>query len=381
MRILVAHSFYRIPGGEDQYVRRLVRLLGSRHDVELLAASNRDLEGNVRIASRMMFSPEKRSEVDRKIKDFRPDVIHLHNPYPAFGPAVHLSARRNRIPLIQTAHNLRLRCPNGLMFTEGESCRRCERGAYFNAVLHHCFPDRKQAAAYATSLWAHRFLLKLESDVRTYIAPSEFLHRRLIEWGVNERDARVVRNFVDVDPEASPEPGTYGLYVGRVSAEKGLEVLVRALALAGDPPFWIVGDGPARAPIEDLGRELGLSRLRLLGWVSPEKVRGLMRGCRVHVLPSLGDENAPLAALEALASARPLIVSDRGGLPELVADGGGVVVPPGDVAALASALKRFYEDDDGCRRMGDEAKRFADRHLTPTAHLGSLEAIYAEAAP
>ena len=84
-----------------------------------------------------------------------------------------------------TVHNLRLRCPNGLMFTDGAICRRCESGAYFNAVMHPCFPTRKQAASYASILWIHRFIMRLEQRIARFVVPSDFMRRRLSEWGIS----------------------------------------------------------------------------------------------------------------------------------------------------------------------------------------------------
>ena len=113
----------------------------------------------------MAYSPRIRADVESAIRTFRPDVIHIHNSYPAFGPAVFLGARNFGIPLVMTVHNYRLRCPNGYMFTEGSICTRCTDGAYHNAVLHPCFPTKEQSIAYASSLWLHRFVLKLEGSI------------------------------------------------------------------------------------------------------------------------------------------------------------------------------------------------------------------------
>src|SRR5918994_2114012 len=179
MRILFAHSFYRMAGGEDRHVREQVELVSRAHDVELIAASNADLPEAATTAMRMMYSRGKKQQIMEAIDRFAPEVVHIHNAYPSLGPSVILAAHERRIPIVMTVHNMRLRCPNGLMFTQGSLCRRCEAGMYANAVVHACFPTKRQASAYAGALWLHRFVMRLEPRISRFIAPSEFIRSRI----------------------------------------------------------------------------------------------------------------------------------------------------------------------------------------------------------
>ncbi len=376
MRILVAHSFYRTFGGEDRYVRQYLQLLSSKHDVELVERTNADLPGSVRTAARMTYTRAENASIEASIERFSPDLIHLHNPYPGFGPAVHLGAARRNIPLVVTVHNFRMRCPNALMFTEGELCRRCERGVYAHAWFHECFPTKSQSLGYSTSLWAHRFLLRLENKVDLYIAPSRFMQEQLERWGIDRSRRALVRNFTDVDI-GEPSAGSYGLYFGRLSVEKGLDDLVAALRVAGDPPFRIVGDGPQQEHVAQLIAASGLQNTQMLDRVPAEEVPSLLRSARVVVLPSVSHENAPLAALEALAAARPLLVTDRGGLPELVDGGGGLVCKARDPDDLGRALRRMMDDPGFCQEAGRAGAATAEREFLPERHLDRLEEVYA----
>jgi glycosyltransferase involved in cell wall biosynthesis len=376
MRVLIAHSFYRRPGGEDRYVEQQMDLLLPQHEVELFSRHNEDLGGGVSTAARMTASsPQERRALRQVIDRFHPDLIHLHNAYPALGPAVHLEAQRAGIPLVMTVHNCRLRCPNGYMFTEGQPCRRCEAGNYSNALVHHCFSDSKQAASYASALWVHRFMLRLDNKVSSFITPSEFMHDRMLEWGFPRERVNVARNFTD-HPLGTPDPGRYGIYVGRLSSEKGVNVLLEALAIAGDPPFRIVGDGPVMPALRDLAHERALRNTRFLGQLPSGEVAQHLRGARFLALPSLWDENAPLAALEAMSAGRPLLVTKGGGLPELVRSGEGFVCRRDDARDLADKIQLISSDDDLCRAAGAAALARANAEFTPTAHLRRLEEIY-----
>jgi glycosyltransferase involved in cell wall biosynthesis len=378
LRILIAHSFYRVPGGEDRYVREQVGLLEADHNVELLSRRNDSLRPSVGTAAAMTFSITQVREVENAIDRFRPDVIHLHNPYPALGPAVHIAAERRRIPLMQTIHNFRLRCPNGFMYTEGQVCRRCERGNYVNATMHHCFPSLVQAGGYAASLWVHRFVLKAERKVSLFVAPSEFMQNRLIDWGIPSDRTNLLRNFVDVSPDASDEPGRYGAFVGRLSAEKGVAFLLQALRMAGDPPFRIVGDGPAEDDLKEHAARLRLDNTTFTGRLDAGSVRVLLRGARFLVMPSLWQENAPLAVLEAMAEGRPVLLSRRGGLPELAAGGGGLDFDPRDGEELAECMRLLNRDDSLCRRLGAEALNVSREAFSREGHRAGLESLYEE---
>jgi glycosyltransferase involved in cell wall biosynthesis len=279
-----------------------------------------------------------------------------------------------------TVHNFRLRCPNGLMFTEGAICRRCESGVYVNATVHRCFPTQRQAVAYAAILWAHRFVMRLEGLIARFVVPSEFMRQRLLEWGIGAERVRLVRHFVPSiwGSQVEMNVGRYGAFVGRLSSEKGVHVLLAALQRAHDPPFVIVGDGSSRRALEDLAERLSLRNTRFLGWRSPDEVRDVVAGARYVAIPSVWEETANLAALEALTAARPLVVSDRGALPELVTGGAGLVARSGNEQDLSEKITLLMDDDEFCRRASAEALTFADRWLQPERHLAALESVYRE---
>ncbi len=379
MRILIAHSFYRVPGGEDTYVGQQVDLLKPFHDVKLLRMDNDDLRPGLLAARQMVYSRSHIARLESTLREFNPDLVHLHNPYPSFGPAIHLAAEKSRVPLVMTVHNMRLRCPNGLMFTEGRLCRRCESGNYSNALIHRCFPSRSQSAAYALALWTHRFMLRLEGKIRRFIVPSVFMRDEMIRWGVPAAKVDLVRNFTRLPPDSTAEPGTFGMYLGRLSPEKGLETLLRSLKVAGDPDFRIVGDGSSKQGLILASQELGLRNTQFKGWLDRNEVHQTLRQCRFLAVPSVWQENAPLAAMEAMAYGRPLLVTGMGGLPELVGAMEGLMCVPGDPVDLGQKIARLVEDDLFCREAGQFGLEFARRELGADRHLQRLEEVYSTA--
>ena len=359
-------------------MRQQVEALSGHHHVELLERNNDDLSGGASTWALMATGKAARSEVNATFDSFQPDVVHVHNTYPSLGPSIHQAAEQRGIPLVMTVHNFRLRCPNGYMFTNGELCRRCEGGNYTNAVMHSCFETRAQAAGYASALWLHRFKMKLEAKVTRFVAPSEFTAGRLREWGIDPRRIDVVRNFTEI-PEVPGRPGSFGLYLGRMSPEKGLDTLVEALAAAGDPEFVCAGDGPELGSLIGRARALGLTRTRFVGRRDRAEVAELTHDARFLVMSSRSEENAPLAALEAMAAGKPLIATSLGGLSELVAEGRGIAVVPGNVAELSQAIRTLGGDEERCLTLGAAARSFAESNLTANVHVAALTRCYEEA--
>jgi glycosyltransferase involved in cell wall biosynthesis len=203
--------------------------------------------------------------------------------------------------------------------------------------------------------------------------------RELLRWGLPSRRIVAVPNFTALRTDASTEPGAYGLYVGRLAAEKGLDVLLHALQASGDPPFRIVGTGPLEKSLRALSARLHLRNTEFVGYLDRPGVDEALRDARFVTLPSRCTENAPLAALEAMAAGRPLLVSDLGGLPELVAGGAGVLCRAGDSRDLANHMENLMRDDRRCRKAGQNALRYAMENFNPEVHRERVEAVYERA--
>jgi glycosyltransferase involved in cell wall biosynthesis len=169
-------------------------------------------------------------------------------------------------------------------------------------------------------------------------------------------------------------------FVGRVVRNKGLDLLLRALACI--PADWevlvVCGDGWDVAACRKLARSLGIEgKVEFHGWTSRDDALAVIRSSRVLTLPSRWPEPFGIAGLEAMALRRPVVATNGGGVSEWLDDGEtGFAVPPGDVAALAGALARVLNDDTLARRLGDEAYRRSKR-FAPESHLDRLERIYA----
>jgi glycosyltransferase involved in cell wall biosynthesis len=194
--------------------------------------------------------------------------------------------------------------------------------------------------------WAARRILE---RARVVVAPSTALAERVRALGVP--DVWVIPGGVDVPAEvAEPEEPASVLYAGRLSREKGVLELVEA---ANGIPLVIAGDGPLRERVPDA-----------LGFVSREELDRLYERAAVVACPSYR-EGFGVVCAEAMAHARPVVASAVGGLLDLVVDGEtGILVPPGDVAALRDALQQLLRDPDLRRRMGEAGRRRAKERFS-----------------
>jgi glycosyltransferase involved in cell wall biosynthesis len=219
--------------------------------------------------------------------------------------------------------------------------------------------------------------------VDRFVCPSSFQRDTLHRFGWPRERTEFVPHFVrTAGVPVSPGESRTGGYLGRLSREKGLDVLLEALRraspdLPGGWRFLFAGDGPERARLEGAARGLPV---RFLGQVAGEALEEFWRAVRFTVMPSLWYEVRPIALHEAFARGKAAVGSDLGSIPELVVPGRtGLLAPPGDADAWADRLRRAYREPDTMLALGLAARRVAETELTPERHLELLLSVYERA--
>jgi len=305
----------------------------------------------------------------RLIAQFRPDCVHLHT-IGEFSPSV-LAATRN-LPRVLTVHGpedwtLKLLRWNLASATRGSALSPADRARY----LYLRFMQRP-----AYLLWL-RHLDRI-------ITPSEYF-AEAVRGDVGKVPITVLANGIEdlpgIEDATAPDP-YHVVYVGRLTRVKGVHVLVDAVRRLQEQGIKarlsVVGDGDERGALESAAAELiAAGAVQFHGWQSQDSVTRLVSGAAAVVIPSLWPENFPTVALEALQLGRPLIASRVGGLPELVGDDNGVLVPPGDPARLAAALASVLGDERRQAALGQGSSARAQRYRVD-AFLDNLLACYWE---
>jgi glycosyltransferase involved in cell wall biosynthesis len=380
VRILVLHSRYLsgATSGENRVVRDEARLLREAgHDVNVWMPSlPKDAQGRELAAAglRAVWSGEAASRVRALVRQERSDVVHVHNLFPMLSPSVLRAGASEGAKVVATLHNYRLMCLPATLLRNGRPCEDCVGRVPWPGVLHKCYRSSSAAsAALAASLTMHRALGTFDS-VALYLAVSEFVRAKHIDQGFPPERIRVKPNFA-WPTRRRQGPGRYFVYLGRLSEEKGLMILLNAWSNI-DAPLQIVGDGPARQQLEQSAPE----NVRMIGSVSPAEAAQILRGARALVLPSISYEGAPRSITEAYAAGVPVIATLSGGLTESVEDGfSGLLVPPGDAVALREAAVQLLHDNTS-RQLGEGGFRLWTERHTPQRALALLQDAYAATA-
>jgi glycosyltransferase involved in cell wall biosynthesis len=383
VRILQLHTRYRERGGEDALVGAEADLL-RRHGHEVLQHQLHNPGGPAGAAMALALSPWNPLEarlVRGVAERLRPDVAHVHNTWYAMSPAVLWTLRRAGVPVVVTLHNFRLLCANAQLFRDSAPCEDCVGSHPWQGVRHGCYHGSALASVPAAGTIAlHRRLGTWERCVDLFLVLNEFARSRFVRGGLPAERIRVKANFV-ADPGRRAVPVSDSrevLYVGRISPEKGVETLVQAwgqVAATTRLELVIIGDGPNRAALE----RRAPPGVRFEGQLPPARVRERMSAARSLVLPSIWYEGQPMVVLEALAAGLPVLASNTGGMPNLLAPlGREWLVAPGVAAAWATALRRLEEPElvkEGARR----ARTRYEASFTEASGAAALEGAYAAA--
>ncbi|WP_026931730.1 glycosyltransferase family 4 protein [Glycomyces tenuis] len=381
MKIVIAHNRYSSaqPSGENVIVDyeigalreagvEVVPFLRSSDEIGGLAPHKKAM-----LAISPVHAAGTQRELAALLERERPDILHLHNPYPLLSPSVVTTAHRAGVKVVQTIHNYRHDCVNGLYFRDGHDCRDCH-GKRWNGpgVLHACYRgSRPQSAIMAAALGVHQGTWK---TVDRYIALTDAIADFLRSIGIGGERIRV-------KPNATADPGRVPLGEGflfgaRLVPEKGVELLLDAWRRADLPggTLRVAGDGPLRPLVEEAAGESGVE---YLGRLDAEGMRAAVAASAAMVIPSIWQDILPTTGLEALASGRAIVATRMGGAPFIAgADTdapAGVAVEP-TPEALASALETVAKDPT----YAANARGRYESTFSPGVVLDRLIAIYEE---
>ncbi len=400
MRVVQATSFHYRRGGDSiQCLELSDALRQSGHDVAAFSMNHPDNVASpwqrywvdhveyrgdltaidrLRAAWRSVYHVESGRKMGRLLRDFAPDVVHFHSVHHHLTMAAVEACEKARVPIVWTLHDYRTVCPATSLLRGDEVCERCAGGRFWHCVAGRCKSGELSRGVAATvESYVSRWRRSLER-VDCYVAPSRFLAETVLRMGLPARRIEVVPNPI-WGPPATDRPARRGddlLFVGRLSPEKGVDTLVRAVSRLDDAVLRVVGDGPERERLEALAHE---TRAKVVfdGWLDTQQVAGRMRSAALLCVPSVWYENCPGVVLEAMAAGLPVVASDLGGLTELLEWGkAGWLVAPGDVDAWVEALREaLAHPDESMRRAERALSRVRERH-DPESFVRNVELIY-----
>ncbi|MFE5909339.1 glycosyltransferase [Streptomyces wedmorensis] len=388
MHVLVVHNRYSSaqPSGENRVVDEEVGLLrAAGHRVEVFERrsddiAGRSLLGKAAVPLLVPWNPAVRTELAARLRAERPDVVHVHNVFPLLSPAVLAACADVGVPVVATLHNYTQVCPPGTLHRDGRPCTECVGSAVsLPAVRHGCYRNSRLATVpLAVSLSVNR--RRWWSGVERFFCISAAQRDVLVRSGMPAERLAVKHNFVPDPGALRAGAGEHVLFLGRLAETKGVRLLMAAWdELAADGgvgvPLVLAGAGPL-APEVTAWAE-GRDDVRYVGLYDPEQCRRAVARSVAVVAPSMSLETFGLVAAEAMAAGVPAVAAGHGAFVELVEEGvTGLLHRPGEVASLASCLRRITADPVRNQEMGQAARRRYERHFSPAVGLERLVEEY-----
>lgn len=383
MKILKLYNRYRSGGGgESVVVRNTIRLLEEHgHTVRLLERDSAGIQSTSEKAIAALsgiYSLSARREIREEILEWQPDLVHVHNLYPLFTPSVLAACTSAGIPVVMTVHNYGLTCPVQTHLRNGIACRRCAESGSHQCIVNNCRGNLLESVAYSVRHSVAHSLRLFTRHVSLFLPVSDFVQSSLLQAGIPRSRTMVVPNGVSIPPrEAMPDEGSYVLYLGRFTNEKGVLQLLEAARQMPRTDFRLYGDGPLRTEMISLAP----SNVSLHPWTDSRQLDTVYRQARCVVLPSTWHDPCPMVALEAFSYGLPVVASRVGGLSSIVQDREtGLLVEPGQPAELASALCRLLNEPGLAGSMGRRAREVALHMYSEEAYFHRLMMAYAQVA-
>lgn len=401
MKILCANKFYYVFGGSDRYFFELNALHEQAgHSVIPFAMQSRrnlpstyeqffvspvnywdrpTLSDKLKAAGRVLYSSEARRKIRKLIEIEKPDIAHIHLIAHQISPSILPILKDLHIPIVQTLHEYKPICPTYSLVSKGRICERCKGKRFYHAMLQKCNHDSIMASAInSIEMYLHHGLGWYDLP-DAYITPSNFMREKMIEFGMSGEKIIHIPNFIDVDKyKFSTEDEGYFVYMGRLSAIKGVHTLLAAMKnLSSSGKLLIIGEGPERAELEALKDRQGLKNVEFAGYQNTETLMRLLSKCTFSVLPSEWYENCPMSILESMAMGKPVVGARIGGIPELIDDGqDGLLFDSGDALDLAEKLSYLLANPGRCKEMGFNARRKMESKYDAGIHYQKILDVY-----
>lgn len=335
--------------------------------------------GKAKQAAHAIYSVDARRRIRAMIADFQPEIAHIRNIYHHLSPSILWELKRQKVPIVYHLNDFKLLCPSYNLVSQGEACEACKGGAFWHAPKAKCYPGLGARLALMTEAYVHRWLGTYRKCVDLFLAPSQFVRDKFVEHGWDRSKFEVLPHFQDVHklPPVNSRQNPAILYFGRLSAEKGVDDLLRSMRQVPEMKLIIAGDGPQRGELQKMATSLQLANVEFVGHVGRAERDSLIARSQFTVLPSHAYETLGKTILESYAEGRAVVASDAGSRRELVRDGEtGLLYRTGDVDQLAGAIRLLGSRPDLAEKMGRAGREFVHQNCAPKEHYQRLSALY-----
>lgn len=394
MKVLLINKFHYVQGGSERYYFALAdafRKLGheviffSMKDDRNLSCEQSDffvsnasihhgMKSKIHMAMNMIYSKEAYQNLTRLLKQESPDLVILNNIHKQITCSVIDAIKdfNDKIKIFWTTHDLALVCPSYTMLNgKGEICEKCLHGDFRYCRKYRCSHGSMlmsyMSAKEAKTIRKHNWCDKVD----LFICPSDFYQKKLEEAKFTKSKIVWMRNPLPMDTEYlwKKKDEKYILYFGRLSKEKGVLNLIEAMKDI-DYKLYILGTGPIEEELKNVAASY--KNIEFKGFQQGEALNQYIENARCVVLPSQWYENGPYSAMEAMAKGKPLIVSDLGGLPELVEDKKNGYIFHSDEELKEDILKMISLSEEEYSSMCEASLEKAKESFNPKTYVEKL---------
>lgn len=402
MKILLVNNYFHIVGGAETYFFNLAKLLEregheviffsmkhpknfqsdfSKYFVSYFPPLNElSFPKKLRSLFRVFYSFEARKKIHQLIKDHQPDVVHIHNIWYEITHSIIQEIKNNNIPVIMTLHDYRLICPNHHLLVKKNLCFRCRNGRYYNAILKKCLVGSFSRSLIGALInYFNNLIIRTYKQIDLFVSPSNFLLDKLKENKAMSNIKIVHLSYcIDLDEYQPIYKNNENsiVYIGRLSDEKGLEVLLDAVKDI-DITLKIIGTGSLKDYLFKKTQRENISNVKFIGFLSRDEIKKEVSKSLFSVLPSLWYENYPYSIIESFSLGKPVIASKIGGIPELVINNEtGLTFERNNHQELKEKIQFLLSNRHLIYAMGKNARLWVEQNLSFPEHYRALEHIY-----
>lgn len=384
MKVLFIHNYYQQYGGEDTVVKAEKNLLTSYgNKVTVYSRLNSRVYRysflkKVNLYLSTHWSKDDYFDIKNIIQKENPDIAHIHNTFLLITPSAYYACRDSGLPIVQTLHNYRFLCPGGNLYIKGLICEECLKEKSFKKSLANgCWRNSRLLTASVTRMLKYHIDKgTFKNSIDCYIALTEFSKNKFIEAGYDPKKMVVKPNFVSFDPAKREKVGKYILFVGRLSEEKGVWLLVNSWNKLNNLPLKIIGTGDL---LKDLVKYSRMKKLNIdfLGQKSHEDVLSYIKNAAFVVLPSKCYETFGRVIIESFACSVPVVATKLGAMGELIQDNKtGLLFKEGDRDDLVRKINYLWERKDLIEELGRNAREEYENKYTAEKNYDMLIKIY-----
>ena len=364
-RILLVHNFYQLAGGEDSVLRNEKEMLERHgHFVMLYTRSNdelRSLSGKMKYFFSFLYSRRSYKKIKELIIQNHINIVHVHNTFPLITGAVYQAAHDAGVPVVQTLHNFRFVCPGALYMRDGEICEACNQDGLCTAIKHGCYRKSKMQTALSVMALLYNRRKKLYEKINAYIALTEFNKQKFeseFPWCRNK--IYVKPNYVTMTQEQQEEytESEGYIFVGRLSEEKGIRVLLETFLGLPGQTLTVVGSGPMEQYVHEFVEHHHLQNIKILGQLPADETMNRLTRSKALIAPSICYEGFPMTIVEAFACGVPVIGSNKGNVSVVIDDlKNGALFRMGDAEDLRAKILFFESNPMHVKSLRDGARK------------------------